>query len=335
MAHKNLQDKGTFYLPSGRIFLVETKDKYLVECTEMRDVTVEGKQHEEVRLSQDPRVIWKHLKPYSEKWLLTVSTQKGCVHKCQFCDVPTLPFEGNLSIEEMDDQVRYLLEASPYVQKTAKAKIGYSRMGEPSHNLDAVLESMSHLPSISESMGREFNWLPCFNTILPRKTIEGKLGYDVIDRVMQDKEEVFGGRLHFQISCNSTDEQYRRILFGGANVLTVAEAVGRIKKFPSTSRTVTLNYIIMQGVPLDVEELKRLELDPERFRVKLIPLNQTNSGTKNRLFPTANYRNYEELVKIGERFESEGVPTIIDAIAVSEEAGLCCGQLAVLHPKQK
>jgi 23S rRNA (adenine2503-C2)-methyltransferase len=330
---KNLEYNGAFYLPSGRIFLVETKDKYLVECTEMRDVTVEGKQHEEVRLSQDPRVIWKHLKSYDEKWLLTVSTQKGCVHKCQFCDVPTLPFRGNLSIEEMDEQVKYLLEASPYVQKCAKAKIGYSRMGEPAHNLDAVLESMSHLPQISSSMGREFNWLPCFNTILPRKTIGNKSGYDVIDRVMRDKEEIFNGRLHFQISCNSTNEEYRKKLFGGADVLTVSEAVERIKKFPSTGRTVTLNYIIMQGVPLELEELKKLELDSDRFRIKLIPLNDTNNGTRYNLIPNINYRNYEELVKLGKKFEDAGVPTIIDAIAISEEAGLCCGQLAALHPR--
>ena len=68
--------KNAFYLPSGRVFLLEC-DGYPVECTEMRDVTVGGKEHCEVRNSLDPHVIWKHLKPYEEKWLLTVSTQKG------------------------------------------------------------------------------------------------------------------------------------------------------------------------------------------------------------------------------------------------------------------
>ena len=46
--------KDVLYLPSGRIFLLDTNDGYTIEATEMRDVTVEGKEHEEVRTSQDP-----------------------------------------------------------------------------------------------------------------------------------------------------------------------------------------------------------------------------------------------------------------------------------------
>ena len=76
-----------YYLPSGRVFLFKTSDDYLKETTEMQDVTLEGKNHEEVRNSLDPRIIWKHLVPRDIKWLMTVSTQKGCVHNCKFCDV--------------------------------------------------------------------------------------------------------------------------------------------------------------------------------------------------------------------------------------------------------
>ena len=44
MRNKTLRFKQVFYLPSGRVFLLETKDKYLIECTEMRDVSVNGKK---------------------------------------------------------------------------------------------------------------------------------------------------------------------------------------------------------------------------------------------------------------------------------------------------
>ena len=81
----DLTFKNAFYLPSGRVFLLETGDGYPLECTEMRDVSVGGKQHQEVRTSLDPHIIWKHLVSYRDKWLLTVSTQKGCVHNCEFC----------------------------------------------------------------------------------------------------------------------------------------------------------------------------------------------------------------------------------------------------------
>lgn len=44
----------TFYLPSGRVILSKTEDKYPIESTEMRDISVDGKEHSEVRKSLDP-----------------------------------------------------------------------------------------------------------------------------------------------------------------------------------------------------------------------------------------------------------------------------------------
>ncbi len=62
-----MKTNNVFYLPSGRVFLNETDYGYLVESTEMRDVSVDGKFHQEVRNSLDPHVIWKHLVPYENK----------------------------------------------------------------------------------------------------------------------------------------------------------------------------------------------------------------------------------------------------------------------------
>ena len=108
--------KDVFYLPSGRVFLLDC-DGYLIECTEMRDVSVGGKVNYEVRESSDPHVIWNHLVPFEDKWLLTVSTQKGCPHNCNFCDVADLPFSGNLMPEEMEQQIRLLIKNTSYNNK--------------------------------------------------------------------------------------------------------------------------------------------------------------------------------------------------------------------------
>lgn len=316
----------SYYLPSGRVFVLRTNDGYLVECTEMRDVAVGGKENYEVRNSQDPRVIWRHVVNYEDKWLLTVSTQKGCVHDCKFCDVAELPFRGNLSEHEILEQVRFLLDSTPYVNKSNKVKIGFARMGEPAHNLDNVLRAIEKLPSVS-SKNRKFTWLPCFNSILPRKTIGGYTGFDVIDAVINTKEKVFDGFLHFQISVNSTDEDVRKELFKGANVLTTEEIVSYINSKDITNRTVTLNFIVMKGVPLDVDYLMKLGLNSNKFAVKLIPLNRTNNAEANQLETVANYQNYEELERMRAEFNRRGIPVVIDAIAKCEEAGLCCGQL--------
>ena len=325
--------KNAFYLPSGRVFLLETEDGYPIECTEMRDVSVGGKEHYEVRNSVDPHVIWKHLVPYEDKWLLTVSTQKGCNFFCQMWDCASLPFKGNLTTAEIVEQVQFLLDASPYVESCNKVKIGFARMGEPANNLENVLGAMRLLNLVSKSKGRKIKWLPCFNSILPRKISGGRSGFEVMDEVIKIKENSekkygFGGFLHFQISVNSTDEDKRKELFGGADVLTIKEIIEYINKKKITQRTVTLNFIVMKGVPVDVDYLMGLGLNGDKFCVKLIPLNNTNRANENRLETFANYSNYEELEALGKKFNDNGVPTVIDAIAKCEEAGLCCGQLA-------
>jgi len=330
--------KNAFYLPSGRVFLLETTDKYPIECTEMRDVSVGGKEHEAVRESLDPHIIWKHLVPYEDKWLLTVSTQRGCQFRCQMCDCASLPFKGNLSKQDILRQVHFLLKASPYVRKCNKAKIGFARMGEPACNLNNVLEAMKDLPYVSESWEREFNWLPCFNTILPKEVefdntyhnIKHKISWwDIIDKVMEVKEEYFNGYLHFQLSVNSTDEKIRKKLFGGAEVASLENIIESFRGYPKPkNRTITLNFIVMEGIPIDVDYLVNLGLNKNYFMIKLIPMNTTKNSEKNKLKTYANYNNYERLVELGEKFKEHNIPTCIDAIARCEEAGLCCGQLA-------
>ena len=319
--------KNVCYLPSGRIFLVDVGG-YLIECTEMRDVAVDGKMHAEVRQSQDPHVIWKHLVPYEKKWLLTVSTQFGCVHNCLFCDVANLPFKGNLSQKQIEDQVSLLLGCTPYVSSCKKVKIGFARMGEPAHNLDNVIGAMRNLDDLSRMANRSFSWLPCFNSILPNKTTQGRDAVEVLDRIIETKERDFNGMMHLQISCNSTDECERKRLFGGASVMSVEDMITHINHKSITKRTVTLNFIVMQGVEVSVTKLRKMGLDKDKFAVKLIPLNDTINGQDNNLETLANYNNYEDLLKLKNEFELNGIPVVVDAIAKCEEAGLCCGQLA-------
>ncbi len=310
------------YLPSGRIFLAETNDSYLIEFTEMRDVSIDGKVHKEVRETFDPKIVWKHLVPYKDKWLLTVSTQKGCAFNCSFCDVAPLEFKGNLLQEEIEDQIKLILVSTPYVTKTSKAKIGFARMGEPAMNLDNVLNAMKNLPLISKELNREISWLPCFNTIVP------KASPNTIEKVIDLKENIYNGHLHFQISCNSTNEETRHKLFNTDKIFSLEEIIHQVNKFKISNRTITLNFIVMEDVEVSVEKLKKLGLSKEKFSVKLIPLNSTNNANRNNLKTYANYSNYERLLTLKDTFEKEGIPVIVDAIAQCEEGGLCCGQLA-------
>lgn len=320
--------KNVFYLHSGRIFLLDCNG-YLIECTEMRDVAVDGKQHLEVRESTDPHIIWKHLVDYKQKWLMTVSTQKGCTHNCQFCDVARLPFKGNLTQEEIEYQVKFLLNNTGYIKECNKAKIGFARMGEPAHNLFNVLNTIKRLPEISKEQNKKIKWLPCFNTILPKQCKHNPL--EVMDNVIEVKEKDYNGFLHMQISCNSTCEETRSRLFGGAKVLDLESIITYVKKKNITNRTITLNFIVMKDVEVDVNKLSKMGLTGDRFAVKLIPLNKTNNSENHQLETYANYSNYEKLLQLKDDFTKVGVPTVVDAIAKCEEAGLCCGQLVQIY----
>lgn len=323
--------RDTFYLPSGRVFLYETDDGCLIESTEMQDVTLEGKEHSEVRSTLDPRIVWKHLVPKTDKWLMTVSTQKGCAHNCKFCDVAPLPFKGNLTKEEIVEQFDFMMRYTPIEEGLSykKLKLGFARMGEPSWNLTNVLSAMKTIDKKCKE--KNIRLLPCFNSILPRTN---KFSPEtLIEMVLDTKDNYFDGFLHFQVSCNSTDEEVRKELFGGANVTPLEDVIRIVNNWKTPKdiknpRTVTLNFIVMKGVPIDVKQLQKYGLSGDKFAVKLIPLNTTMNSMGNNLETLYNYNTYEELKKLASEFKAAGIPVIYDAIAKCEEAGLCCGQLA-------
>lgn len=319
----------TVRLPSGRIFICETQDKegkpYIVECTEMQDV-FHSKDDESALNSTDISVIRKHLVPHSRKWLLTVSTQLGCGYKCRFCDVPLIPFRGNLSFEQIIEQIDLIMKQSPHVKSSNKAKIGFARMGEPALNWVNVLEAIKYLKS---HQWGDFKFLPCYNSIVPNKVIHGAGPFEILQEVLKIKESIFNGFLHLQLSINSTDEDTRKELFGGADVVPWKKIVEFLDNQNITDRTVTLNFICGEGWEVDVDKLK--DLNPKKFAIKLIPLNRTSRGDQYGLRTEANYRNFDLLREKGEKIRKIGLNVVVDTIARCEEAGLCCGQLAYIH----
>jgi len=326
-----IQIKETVNLPSGRVFIAhDTEKDAWLEFTEMQDVPCE--KHHEVYLSEDPEVIKNSLVPHNEKWLLTVSTQYGCSFKCRFCDVPLVPFKGNIPAERIVEQIDLIFENSPHVEGSDKVKIGFARMGEPVMNWKNVLGVIESLKDYKRDYRKGFRFLPCFNSILPMvKNVEGKDIYGIIEEVMRVKEEVFDGFLHFQISANSTDEEKRRELFGGAKVLPLKEAVRFINQFKVHNRTVTLNFIWGEGWELDGAKMQDMGIDPQKFAIKIIPLNRTSRGEDFGLKTVANYRNPDLLDAKGKELAQYGYNVVTDTIAKCEEAGLCCGQLVHVH----
>ena len=46
----------------------------------------------------------------TDKWVATVSTQKGCPMKCKFCDCPRFGFHGNATVADLIYEVQTILQ---------------------------------------------------------------------------------------------------------------------------------------------------------------------------------------------------------------------------------
>ena len=204
--------------------------------------------------------------PRSAKWIANVSTQAGCPVGCPYCDAGG-GYEGDLTADEILAQVQAVLARHPgRAAGCAKLKVHLSRMGEPALN-DAVLEALERLPAGVCSPGL---WA-CLATVAPRGREEW------FARLHDVKERRYRGRFQLQFSLNSTDGAARRRLvpFPHWDLAAIAR-YGAAFHGPG-DRKVVLNFALAEGVPFDAGVLVE-RFDPDRFAVKLTPINPTVHG---------------------------------------------------------
>ena len=119
----------------------------------------------------------------SKKWVATISTQKGCPMHCKFCDVPKFGFYGNASIEDMERQIRTIIEGES-IKETDRFNVHFARMGEPTWN---VLAFGLALKGIAKSAGLVAKTIhPVVSTMLPKAN--SKLPTDLVqyqERILQ------------------------------------------------------------------------------------------------------------------------------------------------------
>lgn len=60
-------------------------------------------------LNKEINGVRHHAVDLADKWVATISTQKGCPMNCQFCDCPKYGFHGNVSREELVYEIETIL----------------------------------------------------------------------------------------------------------------------------------------------------------------------------------------------------------------------------------
>ena len=244
----------------------------------------------------------KHKKvDLGDKWVATISTQKGCPMKCQFCDCPKFGFFGNATRDELKYEIETILQ-NESCKNTKRFNVHFARMGEPTFNFNVLDFAEYDLKKLVSSYIQADTIHPVVSTMLPRlnKRLE-----DYLIRWCRIKNEVYKGEAGLQFSINSTDDDQRNEMFAKRS-LSLNEISQLAKKLsPPVGRKYTLNFAVTKDTILDAEVLDKL-FDKEQFIVKITPIHETHAAVENGFDVTTSYDDYDvyrqfeqPLVKLG------------------------------------
>ncbi len=306
-----------FVVPTGHILIVKG-DKGKLEMLSLgdygKDVNVKC---DAMGLCREPSPV-KHttLLPLEEKWVITISTQYGCRHHCQFCDVPLVGNGKNATEKDLIRQVLTGVTLHPEVTESKRLNIHFARMGEPTWNpnvLDAAKWFHTHLDS-------EFNVHPVVSTMMPKANEWLKT---FIHTWMRMKNRLYKGNAGLQISINSTSQQEREVMFSGAAL--PLEDIARVMEgiFPR-GRKITLNFALA-GFEIDPDVLLRY-FDPSDYLVKLTPMHKTTAALAQGLVTSGDYTTYTPYANDEQALKDAGYDVLVFIASEEEDIGrITCG----------
>ena len=195
-------------------------------------------------------------KPERAKLTLCLSCQAGCAWGCSFCATATLGFGRHLTAGEMVEQLYWAMELAG--QKPSN--VVFMGMGEPLHNLDAVVRALRILEH------------PWGAGLSPRRltvsTVGVVPGIDALAKVRPAP--------NLAISLNATTDDVRDRLMPVNRRWNIASLLAAARRFPlAHHRRITFEYVLLAGIndsDMDAARLPRL-LRGIPSKVNIIPYN--------------------------------------------------------------
>ncbi len=282
------------------VYIAEMSDGNLVECVESL---------------QPPLTI-------ENKWVLMVSTMYGCPIGCSMCDAGGF-YKGKPTRNEIFEQIDFLVR-NRFPDKNIPStqwKIQFARMGEPSLN-PAVLEVLSELPDRYQAPGL----MPSLSTVAPKGT--GRF----FDKLLEIKHAYYAdGRFQLQFSIHTTDVGLRDHLIP-VRKWNFAEIAAYGERFYTPGdRKITLNFALARQMPIEAN-LLRSYFDPDRFLIKITPLNPTYRARENQLTTYIDPLEQEKDYDLVEALRTAGYQVIVSVGEVEENyIGSNCGQYIRRH----
>lgn len=310
-------------LPTGYL-IVGDYDKGQLETLSIGDY---GKQH---NVKADFLGYTKEIngvpnmqcQPLSEKWVITLSTQYGCVQKCTFCSVPNVKFRGNATFRDLESQLYNALDAFPDVNYIERLNIHFARMGEPIFNEDVfdfsewLYRNKRYLPVRVETLH------PVLTTSLPKNY--GSLKSRILDWI-DIKNELYNGQAGLQFSINSTNEDQRQQMFGGSSI-TLKEFAKIASTFPDpVGRKYCLNFAYSTDFEIDGAKLLDY-FDPNIFMCKITPIHNNKECVANGIQTINGYTSYKPYSKVEQSLKDAGYDVLVFVPSMDEEDGIVtCG----------
>lgn len=163
--------------------------------------------------------------PEKERATLCISSQVGCKMGCLFCATGKQGFQGQLSTNQILNQISSLPE------REKLTNIVYMGMGEPFDNLENVIKSVKIL---TETWGFE---------MAPRRVTVSTIG--VIPGMIKFLEET---KAHLAVSLHSPFEEERKKIMPIENVYSLLKVMETIKNTEwGRQRRVSFEYIMFKN----------------------------------------------------------------------------------------
>ncbi len=261
----------------------------------------------------DGELIESVLIPDRDRLTLCVSSQVGCAMGCTFCATARIGLKRHLRVEEIVGQVVLAQEAAARFEPEARAltNIVFMGMGEPLHNLDALLPAIDILTS------------PWGLGISSRRITVSTVGL-----VPEMRRLLESTKVSLAVSLGATTEEKRRELMPVTRKYSLAQLLEACRTLPLPRRKrITFEYTLLDGENDSDEDARRLValLHGIRAKVNLIYWNP---------FPGADY------VRVSQERTHGFQRVLLDhgiAASVRESRGpdiaAACGQLAGRAPK--
>jgi 23S rRNA (adenine2503-C2)-methyltransferase len=168
--------------------------------------------------------------------------------------------------------------------------------------------------------------MPSISTIAPHGSQK------FFDRLIEIKREKYaGGNFQFQFSLHTTDLGLRDKIIPAKKWSFQEMAAYGERFFSAGDRKITLNFALAQDLTLDPDILLE-HFTPEKFLIKITPLNPTYRASANRLSSYIDPNQSTDRYTVVDALRKAGYDVIISIGELEENfIGSNCGQYLLRH----